>query len=349
MWLIIYAKIEEATKKIIESMTSGSDSVKEAFQSWQVPWTKERAEKLDQIDALAKEATVTSAKESLHGENEALMALVGKRADKIDGVLDTRSSQESVNNIIAFLDANIEKRAQGKMVKFTSPGAHTFTVPENVDAIYVEAVGGGGGSGSSGKRDNDEDDGYMVIGGCPGGGGAAGSYFSAKIPVSQDEKINIVVGAGGVGGTDKPKYSNVPTPGLSGGSTVVGKFTAPGGAGGESGRDGWRYDSSHSNSDPFPTAKGGGATALPYGPFNSQVNKQILHRGARGGDSQSIIGSGYEDGSNYLRGSRVTGAGGKNPYTSSADGGHGGTAPDPQVSGRLAGTNGSNGYVVIRY
>jgi hypothetical protein len=86
----------------------------------------------------------------------------------------------------------------------------TFTIPEGVSRIFVEAWGGGGG-------------GILNMGG--GSGGYAAGYFN----VNAGQEINIVIGAGGAGA------ENLSSQSADGGNTIVtmlsNSITAQGGKG----------------------------------------------------------------------------------------------------------------------
>jgi len=95
--------------------------------------------------------------------------------------------------------------------EFTESG--TFTVPETVTEITVQAWGGGGaGGGSTNTRRG-------ARGGAGGGGGA---YASSTLTVESGQELQVVVGVGGTGvsGND----------GNAGNPSFVGPDTDPGNA-----------------------------------------------------------------------------------------------------------------------
>lgn len=103
-----------------------------------------------------------------------------------------------------------------KVQTFTSTG--TFTVPSNVSAISVFAVGAGAGGGC-----------FINSGGVApfgaGGGGGGGEVIEADIAVTPGAAYTITIGAGGAGGNS----SNAG----SGNDTTIGSLlTAKGGGGG---------------------------------------------------------------------------------------------------------------------
>lgn len=77
---------------------------------------------------------------------------------------------------------------------FDHAGDHTFTVPEHVSRIQVEALGGGGGGAGGGGYN----DGSLTGGGGGGGGGAASA--SCTLTVTPGQLLFLTVGKGGVGG-----------------------------------------------------------------------------------------------------------------------------------------------------
>lgn len=82
----------------------------------------------------------------------------------------------------------------------------TFTVPPGVSTVNYELISGGGGTSSVNSTSYSIGD----------GGGGAGGYISATVPVSVDDVLTVVVGAGGAGlvGTSNGW-------GESGGATVL--------------------------------------------------------------------------------------------------------------------------------
>ena len=100
---------------------------------------------------------------------------------------------------------------------WTTPGTHTWTVPNNVFRISAVAVGGGGG-GTSARYSTATN---TLIAGAGGAGG--GLAYKNNIAVTPGQTVTIVVGDGGSQGAD-------------GGDSIltVGSisFTAGGGEGG---------------------------------------------------------------------------------------------------------------------
>lgn len=77
------------------------------------------------------------------------------------------------------------------LAKYEVAGNYVFTVPENVNAIVIYAMGGGGGGGSGG---------CYRFAGYGGGGGGYGVFTGRGFNVNVGVYFNIFVGAGGAGG-----------------------------------------------------------------------------------------------------------------------------------------------------
>ena len=104
----------------------------------------------------------------------------------------------------------------GSQQTFTTVGTTTFTVPNFVTTLTVNAAGGGGGGG------------YLTDSGCnsdygTAGGGSSGQIISGySLAVTPGQVLTITVGAGG-------------SQQSAGGNTVVGSLTLKGGNGGPGG------------------------------------------------------------------------------------------------------------------
>lgn len=192
---------------------------------------------------------------------------------------------------------------------YTTPGATSFTVPDDVRVIVVEALGGGGGGGAG---DNQRD----------GGNGGGSSYpVIRSVPVTPGESVSIYVGAGGAGS------SSILNPGDFGETTTVtgGSFTLSvfGGRGGLSNVT----NTFQPKSSPTQSAGGvaGQSSLGSIGQTDGQGEGSDAHQGGIGGAD-------FFDGSfNYAGG----GGGGSSVY---GQGGQGGDASD-------GGTGGGNGSV----
>jgi len=109
---------------------------------------------------------------------------------------------------------------------YTVPGTYTFTVPPLTTTLNMEVWGGGGGSGSNtlgspNYTDCMSSDTYT--GG--GGGGSGGRQIVTNIAVVPGQIIDVVVGAGGAGGTQGGWGYSATLPlrtyGATGGSSYV--------------------------------------------------------------------------------------------------------------------------------
>lgn len=168
---------------------------------------------------------------------------------------------------------------------FTNAGAASFTVPEGVHYLVLDAWGGGGGGG------------YAQAGGSASGG-AGGSAAHRVISVVPGQVIPIYVGAGGVGGT------SVSPNGTAGGSTWVFSETncfAEGGAGGAIGTSGGMSlltagSSSNSIGDcVFAGGSGSYGSYLASGGGGGVAGRTRVGQsaiGPQGGAGYSSIGSG---------------------------------------------------------
>ncbi|MGW4517950.1 glycine-rich domain-containing protein [Streptomyces sp. NPDC004393] len=77
---------------------------------------------------------------------------------------------------------------------FATPGDHTFTVPQGVSRVRIEALGPGGGGGGGGGNAN----GPLTGGG--GGAGGSGGLVTCSVAVSSGSVMSLTVGKGGAGG-----------------------------------------------------------------------------------------------------------------------------------------------------
>ena len=108
---------------------------------------------------------------------------------------------------------------------FTQSG--TFTVPQGVTEILVEAWGGGGGGGGTCAQSTAR---Y-------GGGGGAGAYIKTRVSVTPLETYTVNVGQGGQGGQGVPfQVYGIGSNGQNGTPTCMGNIVcAAGGNGGAGG------------------------------------------------------------------------------------------------------------------
>lgn len=131
--------------------------------------------------------------------------------------------------------------AYNKVVRITS--SQTWTVPDNVNEIFVVAVGGGGGGGLGSMKAPD----YSSS------GGGSGFVASAILRVHPGSEYPIIIGSGGAGGIAGGGAS-------AGGNTSFGNFLFA--AGGNSGHNG--SSSNHFSSRGSNSGGAGGAARRPY-------------------------------------------------------------------------------------
>lgn len=210
----------------------------------------------------------------------------------------------------------------GGFQEFTTPGSHTFTVPNFVSVISITACAGGGG----GSR----------LGGFGGGGGEAVVNYLAN--VTGGETISITVGAGGVGAVNRPTSDAT-----NGSNTVIGSILTL--LGGQSGDD--------IESNGAANRRGGGV-----GGYNNNLNSSHAvipaTDGIIGRAGTSPVGASY--GGN---GGGSLGDGGNGAYIYISDywtvptvgtlggGGGAGSADSPTL--QRNGANGGDGYVRISW
>jgi hypothetical protein len=216
-------------------------------------------------------------------------------------------SLPTINNPISF--NMFSDLAKDINILYTTPGSYTYTVPAGIKSLCVLCVGGGAAGA------------YNQFGSAAGGGGGGGLIWVNKIIVTEGQRFNIIVGAGGngsnssnLGGQDGNASSFIheslpftirANGGISGGSTRLGgacvyvnfqSFTA-GTKGTNNGGDG----GASINNFGLVYGGGGGGAAGYTG------------NGGRGGTNNSIGNSGIGGG----------GAGGKSSSSNNSQGGGG--------------------------
>ena len=234
------------------------------------------------------------------------------------------------------------KVAPGSIISTTFTSNGTFTVPNCVTSLTVEAWGGGGaGGGVTGNK-------------ASGGGGKGGSYVKrVDLPVSFNQSYTVTVGSGGTGGTgiggsggsssfvNSGLSINVLAAGGNGGSAGSGASSAGSGATGTNGTN-------SGSTSPFSYNGGNGATGA---------------HSSRGGGGGSSAGTGVDGNpgstTNANGGAAPTGGGaGGNGFSGSGNEGNGN--PATQVGGGgggavtdddsdYSGGAGFSGNVVVKY
>jgi hypothetical protein len=244
-------------------------------------------------------------------------------------------------------------------IAYTTPGAHSFTVPVGITQVTVQVWGAGGSGGNGGGKVTFDQSGYG------GAGGGSGAYSEKVITVSSGATIAVQVGAGGAnvqaGGTSSSTLGSIVlsatggNPGGSGGSyenalntTPVGGSagTASGGTinqSGCSGGAGFFHNASFLGGDSSSGGGGGG------GPTGCSVGGDgSLQQGGGGGTTGGGAGGYDTNPGPQQTGMQIAGVG-----NTSAGGGGGQGVECPGTYGSCSaaqnGAAGGNGKVVITY
>ena len=189
-------------------------------------------------------------------------------------------------------------------VDFQSNG--TFTVPEGVTGLTVEAWGGGGGGGkTSASNDN------------AGGGGGGGGYGRSDILVTPNSPLTVNVGTGGTAGNPGgDSWFGSATTVRGGGGSGGGATTTSGGAGGTSNLgnlatfNGGSGGTGHaSGTDNNRRGGGGGGSATPSLDGGNGDNGGS-NSGGTGGSGEAAGGNGRQGANNGLTGGSPGGGGG---------------------------------------
>lgn len=112
------------------------------------------------------------------------------------------------------------------ILRYSTAGTYSWTVPAGVYLVYVEVRPGGGGSGGA------------TSSGGSGGGGGGGGQAEGWVAVTPGQVITIIVGAGGTAGTGSPAVNGGAGGSSSFGSTLPISATGGGGGGTQSGTGG---------------------------------------------------------------------------------------------------------------
>lgn len=220
------------------------------------------------------------------------------------------------------------------MARLTFTTSGSWTVPDGVTSITVEAWGGGGGGGGTTVSGN-------------GGGGGGGAYAKSVLTVIVGTAYSFTVGSGGAGGTGN---------GVSGAATNfnAGQVFAPGGTGGGAAPNGSSGSGGNAASGAGDTRASGGAGG---------AGGTGIAGGGGGGESGGPSGLGHAGATSVSTAGGAGGTGNDN----AGDGGNGGIAFDSPGSVGLApggggggatsdsssisqhGGNGSRGLLVITY
>ena len=244
-------------------------------------------------------------------------------------------------------------KAQTTTVPFSTTGATNWTVPPCVYEITVQVWGGGGGGGAAWSKflNGCSQTGCQTAELCTAaGGGGGGGYASRTYSVQPGQVYNIVVGAGGAGGTLNASGTHRANDGSAGGTSSFsgpatvpfGTLTATGGAGGQ---DAEIYDNNSSNSMSGHTGNNG-----PGGSGGSGSNGTVNFTGGAGAsgahssNSPDRSGGGGGGAGSTQNGSaaniNAAGSGGNSGGGNGADGGYINNYVGAQFSG------GNNGFII---
>ena len=227
-----------------------------------------------------------------------------------------------------------------------SSGSGTFAVPDQANAIHIQAAVGGGG-GAAGGADYDKAGGESA-----GAGGGSGAYISDKVfTVVEGETISYSIGSGGAAGNQtanfkQPRIASAGNNTTLSGSTTGSLFTL-GAGGGSSGTGGGVQGPLRTNTAGTAGSATISGTAVTSGNFRDSdgTTKSVttLTGGPVGTFNQSGNGAtGGISGSNNCGGDncQIGGSNGGASYAGNISGGAG--SPIGGGAG-AAGTRGSGG------
>ncbi|WP_425325402.1 phage tail protein [Pantoea stewartii] len=230
---------------------------------------------------------------------------------------------------LGFVEAVQNEISRSRGVKqFTSNGK--FQVPDGVSTVYLSGCAAGGGGGGGGCRTNTSE--FGGGGGGGGGGGAGQSVIKRAITVKPGEMIDVVIGAGGAGGTTSVNSDG--KAGGVGGNTVFGNYlTLIAGQGGDPGGGG---------SAQYGGAGGGGYPRGSTGNDGAGTTGSTIGTGCGGAGASCPFGGG----GGSVRSSSAGSAGGQNGYV--GDGyGAGGAGGSTGINGK--GAVGQPGLVIVEW
>ena len=286
-----------------------------------------------------------------------------KKSDQVDGYHASQTPQ--ANTIpVAKSDGKIDVDwlpiTKGEFYKLTFTTSNTWTVPNDVNIIWVTGTaGGGGGGGGWGDSSN-------YRGG--GGGGSGSACVNAPIWVTPGETLSITIGSGGNGGSFNANGGN-------GGNTIIsgsvsgtlltlqegqggrGGYNASGGNGGGlgAGSGGAGLNSTPGGNggmgSPFCLVGAGGGGGGDTGRSTSGQKGGLFFGRFAGGDGGSGIGSGGGGGASFFGAGGNGGNGGDNG-SNGANGqgyGAGGGGGGGKLNDFYRGGKGASGYIEIIY
>ena len=226
-----------------------------------------------------------------------------------------------------------------------SSGSGTFTVPDNANALHIEASVGGGGGAAGGVS-------YDRAGGeSSGAGGGSGAYVSDKVfTVTEGETISYAIGGGGAAGNQTANFGQPKTGSAGSNTTLSGSsagaiFTLAAG-GGASGTNGGVQGPLRTNTSGSAGAASINGTVITSGTFRDSngttKNVTSLDDGPVGTFNQSGNGVvGANNGNCSGDNCQIGGSPGGTSYAGNIAGGAG--SPQGGSTGGVAGTRGSGG------
>jgi hypothetical protein len=225
-----------------------------------------------------------------------------------------------------------------------SSGSGTFTVPDQANAIHIQAAVGGGG-GAAGGADYDKAGGESA-----GAGGGSGAYVSDKVfSVTQGETITYSIGGGGAPGNQtanfkQPRIASAGTDTTLSGSSAGSLFTL-GAGGGSSGTGGGVQGPLRTNTAGTAGSATISGSVITSGNFRDSdgVTKAVTTNtsGPVGTFNQSGNGAAGDNNGNCGGDNcQIAGSDGADSYAGNISGGNGCGIGGPAAT---AGTRGSGG------
>lgn len=252
-----------------------------------------------------------------------------------------RKSLRGLSCGVLSLFSVVSVSAQTTTDTYTTAGSHTWTVPQGVTSVTIEAWGAGGGGGGTLSH-------ILPYSNPRAGGGGGGAYSQTLFNVSPGDVFTIEVGTGGTGGAGDNDGSAGSMSSIEVSGAII--ISAEGGQGG----------SFRTSNDVVGTATGlGGSTGVGFtfaggngGPNNNDSNGS--GGGGAGGSTENGTDGTVTSGGN---GGVAGGGNGGAPVTTNdadgnpgfAPGGGGGGSRRTLLEGSSQGGNGAHGEIRITY
>lgn len=225
---------------------------------------------------------------------------------------------------------------------FFNVGTTAWVVPAGVKNIFAKGIAGGGGGGAGGNGAA-----LIPTGSSGGGGGGAAQESTVPLQVTPGASYDIIVGAGGAGGTAQGNGQSGGDSRIqpTGGSVNTELMCWPGASGGQ-GQSGAVSTPSFGGL----AVRDGATTSQTVAGFNNGAHPQ-WGRGGYGGTMNPVLAA-----QTGMQGQMPGGAGGTNGITGSATGGGAGGGGaggvegaggvgGPGGAGSSSGTNGTAGSI----